>query len=292
MAGKVTRWLLRGLALLLVVALAAVTTVYAVSSSRLARRLAIPDEAITIPTDSASIARGAHLASAIGKCTDCHTENLRGQVMDMGPFGVLAARNLTSGKGGTAGWSDADWIRAIRHGVRPDSSVLVFMPSMLGARLNAGDLAAIIAYVRSLPPVDNELPASRMGPIGRMLITLKPGRLIPALGIDHSAPPPPAIPPGPTAEYGRYLTVVGGCVYCHGDDLRGGIKEGPPGTPASADLTPAGPMAKWSAAEFTTALRTGGRPDGTVIDPFMPWRLTRLMTDEEIAAVWAYLRTK
>lgn len=292
MAGTVTRWVLRSLALLLILVVAVAAAVFAVSSSRLGQRLSIPAESISIPTDSATIARGAHLASAIGKCTDCHAKDLRGQEMDLGPLGVLYARNLTSGKGGTAGWSDADWIRAIRHGVRPDSSLLVFMPSMLAAQFNATDLAAIIAYARSVPPVDNELPASRMGPIGRVLITLKPGRLIPALGIDHSVPPPPAITPGPSAEYGRYLTVVGGCVYCHGDDLRGGIKEGPPGTPASADLTPAGPMAKWSAAEFTTALRTGGRPDGTVIDPFMPWRLTRLMTDEEIAAVWAYLRTK
>jgi hypothetical protein len=86
--------------------------------------------------------------------------------------------------------------------------------------------------------------------------------------------------------------VVGGCVYCHGDDLRGGIKEGPPGTPVSVNLTPTGPTAQWSEAEFATALRTGMRPDGTAINPFMPWRLTRLMTDEEITAVWTYLKTK
>ena len=272
--------------------LAAAAAIFVVSSLRLSRRLAIPSESITVPTDSATIARGAHLASAISKCVDCHGQNLAGQVMDLGPVGHLTARNLTGGRGGTAGWSDADFVRAIRHGVRPDSSLLVFMPSMLGAQLNEGDLAAIIAYVRSVPPVDNELPPSRIGPIGRILITLRPGRLIPALGINHAAPPPPAVPPGPTAEYGRYLTVVGGCVYCHGDDLRGGIKEGPPGSPASADLTSTGPTAKWSAADFTAALRTGIRPEGTVINPMMPWRLTRLMTDEEIAAVWAYLKTR
>jgi cytochrome c553 len=108
MSGTVTRWLLRGLGLLLLVVLSAATTVYVVSSTRLARRLAIPDESLAIPSDSATIARGAHLASAIGKCTDCHTADLRGQVMDMGPLGVLVAQNLTGGRGGTSGWSDAD----------------------------------------------------------------------------------------------------------------------------------------------------------------------------------------
>ena len=267
-------------------------TVIVVSNARLHTRFSVTPTAIAVATDSATIARGQHFATAIGKCVDCHGDNLSGQVMDLGPVGQFAARNLTGGKGGTAGWSDADWVRALRHGVRPDSSLLVFMPSMLSAQLSAADLGAIIAYVRSVPPVDHELPPNRIGPIGRVLVMLKPGRLIPALGIDHSAAPPPAIPAGPTPEYGRYLTVVGGCVYCHGDDLRGGIKEGPPDTPPSADLTSNGPTAAWSEADFSTALRTGLRPDGTAINPMMPWRMTRLMTDEEISAVWAYLKTK
>ncbi len=70
------------------------------------------------------------------------------------------------------------------------------------------------------------------------------------------------------------------------------MKEGPPGTPPSQDLTPSGDPGKWTEADFRKALREGLRPDGTVINPFMPWRLTKLMTDEEIAAVWAYLKTR
>ena len=106
-----------------------------------------------------------------------------------------------------------------------------------------------------------------------------------------SAPIPAAIPPGPTPEYGRYLAVSGGCTFCHGDNLKGGLKDGPPGTPLSANLTQAGPLGQWTEADFTKALREGVRPDGSNINPFMPWRLARLMTDEEIAAVWAYLKT-
>jgi Cytochrome C oxidase, cbb3-type, subunit III len=278
------------LGVLLGLLLLAAGGIYGVSAERVGRSLAVPGESFAIPADSATIVRGAHLASAIAKCTDCHGDGLGGQVMDLGPVGRFSAANLTAGRGGISGWSDADWIRALRHGVRPDSSLLLFMPSMVFTRLSESDLAAVIAWARARPPVDNLLPATRLGPVGRLLVVLKPTRLVPALGIHHAAPPPAAIPPGPTADYGGYLAVVGGCTYCHGDGLRGGIQEGPPGTPASADLTPAGPTAGWSEEDFVSALRTGVRPDGTTINPFMPWRLTRLMTDDEIRAVWRYLR--
>lgn len=269
----------------------AILGVYGISEWRLSRSRAIPPQEITIPDDSAAIERGHHLATAISKCTECHGEDLGGRVMDMGPLGKLAASNLTSGTGGVGPKNDGAWVRAIRHGVRQDGRPLVFMPSMVFAALDQADLGAIIAYVKSVPPVDHALPPSRLGPIGRLLTVLKPERMLPAAGIDHSAPIPTVIPAAMTPEYGRYLAVTGGCTYCHGDNLKGGLREGPPDTPPSADLTPAGPMASWSEMEFAAALRTGQRPDGTILNPFMPWRATRLMTDEEIQAVWAYLRT-
>ncbi len=275
-----------GLILLLVGA------IWFLSNRAMARRYAVTPESVTIPTDSASIARGRHLASIIGKCTDCHGDNLAGRPLAMGPVGTFVPLNLTSGKGGVAPLSDADWVRAIRHGVAPDGRSLLFMPSMVYQSFTAADLGAVIAYVKSVPPVDNELPKPIVGPIGRLLIVRSPQRLIPASGLDHEAPLPAAITEGPTVEYGKYLTVVGGCVYCHGENLKGGIKEGPPGTPASADLTPTGPLGKWTEADFRKALRVGMRPDGSVIDPFMPWRFTRDMTDDEITAVWAFLQTK
>jgi cytochrome c553 len=260
------------------------------SEMKLRKVHAIPPESITVPDDSASIERGRHLATAISKCTECHGEDLGGQVMEMGPLGAFTASNLTSGQGGVGPRNDAEWVRGIRHGVRPDGRALVFMPSMVFAALNQEDLGAIVAYVKSMPPVDHVLPATHLGPIGRLLIVLKPERMLPVEGIDHSAPVPTVLPPALTPEYGKYLTVTGGCTYCHGDNLKGGIQEGPPGTPPSADLTSSGPTAKWSESDFASALRTGQRPDGTSINPFMPWRSARLMTDEEIQAVWAYLR--
>lgn len=278
------------LAGLVVVIVILVAALFGLSASKLGSRLAITPEPLTIGTDSATLERGKHLAGPIGKCTDCHGANLQGQVMDMGPVGKLIASNLTRGKGGLTGWTEADFIRAIRHGVRPDSSLLVFMPSGVYHNLTDADLAAIVAYVLAAPPVDNELPKSRVGPIGRILTLTQSAKFLPATGIDHSAPFPAPIPAGPTAEYGRYLATVGGCTYCHRADLSGGLVEGPPGSPQSVDLRATGPTARWTESDFATALRTGKRPDGSDINPIMPWRLAGQMTDEEISAVWAFMR--
>lgn len=285
------RWVLRILGVLLVLVVVAVAAIWLLSGRALGARYAVSPEAVTIPTDSAALARGQHLGTAIGKCVDCHGIDLSGQAMAMGPVGTFTARNLTSGKGGLGNRTDADWVRSIRHGVAPDGRALLFMPSRVYTALSNADMGALIAWVKSMPPVDNELPPSKVGPIGRLMLATAPERLISAGLIDHAAPIPAPIPAGPTPEYGRYLAVSGGCTFCHGDNLKGGLKDGPPGTPLSADLTQTGPLGQWTEADFTKALREGVRPDGTNINPFMPWRLARLMTDEEIAAVWAYLKT-
>ena len=286
------RWVLRIGAALVALVVLATGTLWLLSNRALARRYDVTAAPITIPTDSAALARGRHLATAIGKCVDCHGENLGGTVMDMGPFGTFSPPNLTTGRGGSPARSDAEWVRTIRHGVGAGGRPLVFMPSLAYHPMTEADLGALIAYLKWVPPVDTVLPPTRLGPIARLVLARTPEKLLAASAIDHAAPFPDAIPAGPTAEYGRYLTEIGGCTSCHGADLKGGIHEGPPEVPASADLTPAGKMGSWSEEDFRKALREGVRPDGSVINPFMPWRLTRLMTDEEISAVWAYLKTR
>ncbi len=64
----------------------------------------------------------------------------------------------------------------------------------------------------------------------------------------------------------------------------------PPSFPDAANLTPAA-LGSWQLADFRRALREGKRPDGSAIDPFMPWQAMGRMSDEELAAVWAYLQT-
>jgi Cytochrome c/Cytochrome C oxidase, cbb3-type, subunit III len=291
MAGSWSRRIAIALGVLLGLILVLAATVYLVGQRRLRRSYVIPPSGLSVTPDSALIQRGAHLASAITKCTDCHGEALDGRMfIDGMPLGRFVAPNLTTGRGSVGPLSDEDWVRAIRHGVAPDGRPLVFMPALAYHGLSRGDLAAIIAWAKSRPPVDHQLPATQIGPIGRLLLAQNNQNLLSASHIDHSADFGPEPSPGPSAEYGKYLVVIGGCTMCHGPALKGGIQNGPPGTPPSADLTPGGPTSNWTEADFQKALRTGQRPDGTSINPFMPWRLTRLMTDEEIEAVWKYLR--
>jgi hypothetical protein len=137
--------------------------------------------------------------------------------------------------------------------------------------------------------VDRVVPATRFGPLGRALLAA--GKLnILVAEKTPALPLGPGVPPAPTAAYGRYLADVTGCHGCHGFGLSGGRVAGPSSIPAAANLTPAGPLAAWTEADFVHALRVGRRPDGSAIDEFMPWRAYAHMTDDELRALWRYLR--
>lgn len=270
----------------------AIGAIYLVSGNHLKRVYAITPPPLAISADSATIARGRHLATVRLGCTECHGPDLAGKIaVDAMPFGKFVATNLTAGTGGVGKtYSDVDFIRAIRSGVRPDGKPLVFMPSNAYAPLSGEDIAAVVAYVRSVPAVDKELPPSVVGPVARMLIATGAAPLVPAEVVDHSAPYPAAIPPGATAEYGGYLVATGACQECHGADLTGGKIAGGPDAPPARNITPAG-IGNWSEADFLRAFREGKRPDGTPIHPFMPWQSMGKMTDEELLAIYQYLKT-
>jgi mono/diheme cytochrome c family protein len=292
---KVLRWIgivLGGLVGLLLIAAVAL---YTIGSGRINKTYTIAAETIAVPTDQAGIERGQHLVVAINKCVDCHGENLGGTVfLDVAapPLFRAVAPNLTRGQGVVGGQlSDADFARAIRHGVGPDGRPLVVMPSEDYMSMSDADVGAVIGYIRSLPPVDSQLPTTEIRPLGRIL--LGAGQLPPfaAETIDHAAPRESAPPAGVTPEYGRYLAMTGGCTGCHGMGLSGGAIPGmPPDAPHPRNITPTG-IGSWSDEDFFHALREGKRPDGSEIDPFMPWQATRLMSDDEIRALLAYLRT-
>jgi mono/diheme cytochrome c family protein len=282
-----------GAILLLVVLVAA--TVYVASEMHVNRKIPVAAESLAIPSDSASIARGRHLARAIAKCTDCHGDDFGGKVLvNAAPMGRWVPLNVTRGKGGLgAQLSDADIVRAVRHGVAPDGRKLMMMPSYEYSHLSAEDVGAIVAYVRSLPPVDRELPPSTLGPVARALIALDKLPLYEADRVDHALAPATAPPAGPTAEYGRYIARVGGCMGCHGETLAGGkIAAGDPSWPPAANLTPTGIGPRYTSEDMLfKALRDGVKPEGAPINPAMPFRLTKEMTDDEIRAVWAFLKT-
>lgn len=177
----------------------------------------------------------------------------------------------------------------MRHGVRRDGTPLFVMPANDHNGMSDEDLAAVVAYARSLPASPNVVPASRAGPVFRALLLA--GRLdgYPAEHLDHARPHPARVAAEPTAAYGRYLAAT--CTGCHGPGLSGGpIPGAPPSWKPAANLTPAG-IGHYAEADFVRALRMGRRPGGAPIDTIMPWRLTREMTDVELRALYAYLRT-
>ena len=267
---------------------------WGVSSYRLNRHFDLPSASLTIPTDSAEVARGQHLAVAIGKCVDCHGDDFGGKVVVNDPaVGVFAGPNLTSGHGGVARkLTPESFERVVRHGVRRDGRPVVFMPAEDYQYLADADVAAIYAFLRSLPPVDRETPEMKVGPVIRALNVA--GQIPLAVDVvEHAGMPAPKVAPAsaPTVEYGRYIAQVGGCIGCHGPTLSGGHIPGtPPDWKPASNLTPRG-IGSWSEADFTRALREGVRPSGAPIDTLMPWRLTKLMTDDEIRGLYAFLKT-
>jgi cytochrome c553 len=206
-------------------------------------------------------------------------------------MGRLFGPNLTRGRGGLpATYAATDFVRAIRHGVGVDGHGLFLMPSTDYAHFTENDMADLIAYVQSVPPVDRDRVPLSVGPVARVLLLAGKIRLS-ADEIDHANLKPAIVEPGITVDYGRYLAA--GCTGCHGPNLAGGkIDIGPPDWPPAANLTPhaSGRLSKWTEEDFIRALRTARRPDGTELNPVMP-RAFGQLNDTELKALWAYLRT-
>lgn len=287
---RVLRWIGFGAAGLVVLTAIGLTIVYALSARAISRQYAVTVPTLPMPADSTSIARGRHLATAVSQCVNCHGDNLAGKVfVDNAAMGQLYSANLTRGKGGIGGsYTDTDYVRAIRHGLGRDQRPLLAMPSDAFFIMSDADMASLVAYLKTLPPVDAVLPPKRIGPLARALYVATDFPLVPAEEIPHDQPRPAAITPGVSREYGDYLASIGGCKSCHLKDLNGGVPV--EGNVMSANLTPAG-IGKWTQADFVKAMRSGIRPDGRVLSAAMPWPYMRLMTEDELAALWVYLRS-
>ena len=191
---KVLKWVGMGLGGLLGVIVIALAVLYFIGGSRVNKLHDIQVAAISVPTDAASIEKGKHLVETRGLCQECHGENLGGQVVEEDPiFGRFAPPNLTSGKGGLGGsLSDIDYVRAIRHGVKSDGKAIFFMPSEMYNKIGDEDLGAVIAYLKNLPPIDNEVQESRAWLGLRVFAVLDEEAVYPTTQIDHTAPRSPA----------------------------------------------------------------------------------------------------
>ena len=294
MIRKILKWIgivLGGLVGLLVLAFIVLYIVGTLKWNKLHGKYDVPVETLAIPSDQAAVARGKHVAT-IHICQDCHRDNFSGQSESVPGLITMAFPNLTSGAGGVGATNtDEDWVRAIRHGVGHDGRGLSLMPSATWYYLSDEDLGALIAYLKSLPPVDNEMPPADLGPLGRVMLVLGklPPEIIPNVTvIDHYAPRPVAPEPGVTVEYGKYLAHT--CALCHGTNFNGRMITAE-AQYLAPNLTSGGELHYWSEEDFMTTLRTGVTPSGHHLKEFMPWKYFGQMTDDEMKAVRMYLQS-
>ncbi len=291
---RVLKWI--GIILAALLGLLVVTAVSAaiVANARLNRRYDIPVSAIAVPDDEAAVARGEHLVFAVAGCDQCHGADLGGMVlMDDPTIMAIYGPNLTAGAGGAGSrLSDEEWVRAIRHGVGVDGKPLLLMPAHEYNSLPDEELGAILAFLKTVEPVDNQIPEPRIGPMGLFLALMEPV-FVPAALIDHAALPAAAIEPEVTAEYGRFLVDIGHCRSCHGEELNG--RPLPPmlDEPPARNLTPAGNLASWSEEDFVQTIRTGVNPAGQGLREPMLTTLMHLrkQTDDELRAIFMYLQS-
>jgi mono/diheme cytochrome c family protein len=289
---KIIKWFGIALGGLLGAGVLIVFGLFISGNSRITRQYEIQPAAIVVPADAESVERGKRWVDAI--CIGCHLPDLSGQTMLDAPFGRLNTSNLTSGKGGVgAYYTDADWIRALRHAVDEEGNALLVMPSQDFWYFSDADLGDIIAYLKSLPPVDKELAPPTFNPLGVFLLGagVFGHEIIPAEIIRHTERPANFPLVAVNAEYGEYLVNTGGCRGCHGAELAGG-KSADPAAKTAPNLTPGGPLVVWTDEDFITAIRTGVTPGGYSLDPVqMPWEHYKYYSDDELKAILRYLHS-
>ncbi len=249
--------------------------------------------------------RGEYIVRVIGSCGNCHTpmtetgefdisRELAGRLVeDIEPFTAVAPNITPAGR--IAGWTDEEVARSIREGFRPGDAIIgPFMPIWLYRDMSDSDVMAVVAFLRTLPPVENEVPRSEW-----------------RIPLPESYGPPVGSVPDPvrgvTAEYGKYLAgPIAHCIDCHTPMGPDGMQDyenrtgaggfefhGPWGVSVSANLTshPEDGIAKWTDDELVQMITTGVRPDGSKMLPPMGYSFYKDMKEEDARAIIAYLRT-
>lgn len=245
--------------------------------------------------------RGRYLVETLAGCGNCHTPRgpngplkdkkfAGGEIIKHADFTAVTPNITPDPRTGIGTWTDDQIGSAIREGLRPDGRLLgPAMPSRSYRSLADDDVKAIVAYLRSVPPIDNPiaaeshydvpLPASWGPPVGHVDVPPKEDKI----------------------GYGKYLAgPVARCMDCHTEPPRlreaarlgAGGKEfhGPWGISVSANLTPSG-LGDWSDAEIERAIRTGVAPDGHKLFPPMPFAAYKNIAEDDMAALIAYLRS-
>ncbi len=262
-----------------------VATVWAITEKRMHQTFDVQPAAVEYAMDTTTITRGAYLFVTRG-CAECHNADGSGRIVVEDPsLGIIAGSNITAG-GKTADYTDVDWVRALRHGIKPDGKPAIFMPSHEFAHFADADIGPLIAYTKSLPASPVATIQQEIGTLPRFLYLAGEFHLIPAELVDHDAKPQPLPATTDAVAYGEYMAKL--CIGCHGSNLSGGpIPGAPPEWPPSANLTSA--MDDWTEDDFIAAMKTGKRPDGSEISPVMPRSIMAAMNQTDLHAMWAYL---
>jgi mono/diheme cytochrome c family protein len=289
------KWIRRGavtLTVLVACASAAFITLVAMGERKLERKIEVAVAPIALRSDAASVERGRYLFASRG-CGDCHGANGGGHVVvEDGAMLVRSPDISPSPQSATAHYTSSDWVRTIRHGVKPDGRPVMVMPSEEYNRLVDGDVAAIVAYARQLPPAAGGQAEVRLPMLVKALYAAGVVRDA-SEKIDHSLPPALPVAEGVTVEHGAY--VANGCIGCHGKQLAGGkIPGAPPSWPPAAKLTPGAGSAldrDPTVEQFMAMLKTGQRPDGSKVSDVMPFTSLKAMSELDMRALYLHLRS-
>jgi len=255
------------------------------------------------------LARGKYLVDGVMGCFGCHTDQDwskpgappmagkegSGHVWADQDMPWLVAPNITPDKDtGIGNWSDDTLARAIREGIGQDGRALFpIMPYQSYRQMSDEDLASVIVYLRSVPPVHNQLATTKMPyPLNFFTQSLPEPVTAPVAAPDQSTP----------VGRGAYLVKMAACADCHtpqengqplaGMDFAGGfiVKE-PKGDVASENITPAASgIGYYNDATFVQAMRTGkigARP----LRASMPWIFFGKMSDDDLKSIFAFLQT-
>ncbi len=250
--------------------------------------------ALTVAGTPEQIARGEYLVNL--SCIGCHgaadaNGNPSGEMPLSGGWDIAAAEgfgfmgsmvteNLTPG-GKLAGYTDGEIFRVLRHSIDQNGHKLGFMDFLPYKELSDADTEAIIAYLRSLQPVETAVETGdSLNFIGAVMTGA--GILPPQVFGAETVTAPLE---GETAEYGKYVATYGECRGCHGPDLTG---------VEASSLGPAVPNPRLLVNELTQEMffemmRSGIKPDGQPFPETMPWQNAAKMTDSDLTALYLYL---
>jgi len=286
----IVRLLLGILSTLLALLFALVLVVALIGFYKLNVAQAAPPSSVKVQASPEQVTRGQQIANI---CSGCHStanklplDGAPANFIEGGlPAGVIQPPNLTP-TGPLKDWTDGEIMRAIRDGVDKNGRPLLIMPSDQFHNMSDGDVQALVAFLRSQPPVAHDTPPTNLNTIGALLIG---AGLFPTSAQPPTTQPVNAPPRAATAEYGKYLVDMIGCRACHGPDLGGGTANqfGPPAGPNLTAIVP-----KWSDADFIKTIRTGTDPSGHKLADAMPYAaISAATTDDDLKGIYLYLKS-